>query len=258
MVGWLVGWLLSESVPLFEGGGGGGLVGPGNVLGGLSGQEGWGLGCCHCVAWMSSLQSTLCAVQHAESPCSRSCNPASMSPPAIPPPTPKPACTAAQDRIAEFELKLMDISSENLGIPETEYAASVRMPSAEFQRICRDLSTIGDTGVLGGWRALFFVGGEESRASVSSCCRGDAGAHGRARREGAPVESRRRVLLLPLFSPPPFSPSQPNARAVEISVTKDGIKFGTAGDIGSASVICRQNTSVDRVREGGVCVQQPV
>lgn len=40
----------------------------------------------------------------------------------------------------------MDISSENLGIPETEYAASVRMPSAEFQRICRDLSSIGDTG----------------------------------------------------------------------------------------------------------------
>lgn len=52
----------------------------------------------------------------------------------------------AQDKVSEFELKLMDISSENLGIPETEYAASVRMPSAEFQRICRDLSSIGDTG----------------------------------------------------------------------------------------------------------------
>lgn len=79
----------------------------------------------------------------------------------------------------------MDISSENLGIPETEYAASVRMPAPEFQRICRDLSTIGDT--------------------------------------------------------------------VEMSVTKDGIRFATAGDIGNASVICRQNTAVDRVgdtREG--------
>lgn len=40
----------------------------------------------------------------------------------------------------------MDIDSEHLGIPETEYHAIVRMPSAEFARICKDLSSIGDTG----------------------------------------------------------------------------------------------------------------
>ena len=33
----------------------------------------------------------------------------------------------------------MDIDSEHLGIPDTEYAATVKMPSAEFQRIRRDL-----------------------------------------------------------------------------------------------------------------------
>ncbi len=33
---------------------------------------------------------------------------------------------------------------------------------------------------------------------------------------------------------------------VVISVTKDGIKFSTSGDIGSANVTCRQNTSVDK------------
>ena len=75
-------------------------------------------------------------------------------------------------RVAEFELRLMDITSENLGIPDTEYAATVRMPAVEFQRIVKDLATIGDT--------------------------------------------------------------------VEISVTKDGVKFATAGDIGSATVIVRQ------------------
>jgi len=53
---------------------------------------------------------------------------------------------ADQERISDFEMKLMDIDSEHLGIPETEYEAIVRMPSAEFARICRDLSTIGDTG----------------------------------------------------------------------------------------------------------------
>ena len=41
----------------------------------------------------------------------------------------------------------MDIDSEHLGIPETEYSAVVRMPAAEFARICKDLSNIGDTGV---------------------------------------------------------------------------------------------------------------
>jgi Proliferating cell nuclear antigen, C-terminal domain len=33
---------------------------------------------------------------------------------------------------------------------------------------------------------------------------------------------------------------------VVIGVTKDGIKFSTSGDIGSANVTCRQNTSVDK------------
>lgn len=50
-----------------------------------------------------------------------------------------------QDKISDFEMKLMDIDSEHLGIPEEEYEAVVTMPSAEFLRICRDLSTIGDT-----------------------------------------------------------------------------------------------------------------
>jgi proliferating cell nuclear antigen len=55
---------------------------------------------------------------------------------------------AENDRISDFELKLMDIDSEHLGIPETEYSAVVRMPAGEFQRICKDLANIGDTGTL--------------------------------------------------------------------------------------------------------------
>lgn len=55
----------------------------------------------------------------------------------------------------------MDIDSEHLGIPETEYEAIVRMPSAEFARICKDLSTIGDTGRC-------FSGGHSTQATVSS------------------------------------------------------------------------------------------
>lgn len=56
--------------------------------------------------------------------------------------------SANQDRISDFELKLMDINEEQLGIPATEYKSTVKMPSTEFQRIIRDMMTLGDTCVI--------------------------------------------------------------------------------------------------------------
>ncbi len=38
---------------------------------------------------------------------------------------------AEQDKISEFELKLMDIDSDHLGIPDTEYTAKITMPAGE-------------------------------------------------------------------------------------------------------------------------------
>ncbi|KAH8818687.1 proliferating cell nuclear antigen, N-terminal domain-containing protein [Flagelloscypha sp. PMI_526] len=49
------------------------------------------------------------------------------------------------DRISQYDLKLMDIDSETLGIPDTEYEAIVTMPSAEFSRIVRDLTQLGES-----------------------------------------------------------------------------------------------------------------
>ena len=54
--------------------------------------------------------------------------------------------SANSDRLSEYDLKLMDIDQEHLGIPETEYAATISLPSAEFQRICRDLIAISESG----------------------------------------------------------------------------------------------------------------
>lgn len=53
-----------------------------------------------------------------------------------------------QERIADFELKLMDIDAEPLGIPDTSYKTTIRLPSGEFQRIIRDLQVLGDTCVI--------------------------------------------------------------------------------------------------------------
>lgn len=52
------------------------------------------------------------------------------------------------DRISEYDLKLMDIDQEHLGIPETEYAATISMPAAEFKRITTDLMAMSESGML--------------------------------------------------------------------------------------------------------------
>ena len=51
------------------------------------------------------------------------------------------------ERVSEYELKLMDIDQEHLSIPETDYDATIVMSSAEFQRICRDLMVISESGI---------------------------------------------------------------------------------------------------------------
>ncbi|XP_055824380.1 proliferating cell nuclear antigen-like [Solanum dulcamara] len=71
------------------------------------------------------------------------------------------------------------------------YYAIVRMSSSEFGRICKDISSIGDT--------------------------------------------------------------------VVISMTKEGVKFSTRGDIGTANIVCRQNTTVDKPKEATVIeMNEPV
>ncbi|KAI0017648.1 proliferating cell nuclear antigen [Xylariomycetidae sp. FL0641] len=86
--------------------------------------------------------------------------------------------SSENDRISEYDLKLMDIDQEHLGIPETEYAATISMPSAEFKRICTDLMAMSES--------------------------------------------------------------------VTIEATKDGIKFHSAGDIGSGAVTLRSHNNVEK------------
>ena len=54
--------------------------------------------------------------------------------------------SSESDRLSEYDIKLMDIDQEHLGIPETEYSATISMPSSEFQRICRDLMALSESG----------------------------------------------------------------------------------------------------------------
>lgn len=69
------------------------------------------------------------------------------------------------DRVAEYDMKLLDIDSEHLGIPDTQYDAVVRMSSAEFSRICRDLGALGESVKI-----------EVSKEGVNFSAEGDIGA----------------------------------------------------------------------------------
>ena len=52
------------------------------------------------------------------------------------------------ERVSEYDLKLLDIDADQLGIPDAEYEATVEMSSAEFLRITKDLSNLGESVTL--------------------------------------------------------------------------------------------------------------
>ena len=86
-----------------------------------------------------------------------------------------------ETEVSEYELKLMNLDSEYLGIPDTQYSVNIQMPSHKFQRICRDLAQFGDT--------------------------------------------------------------------ITISCAKDGVRFGTSGDLGTGNIRLFQTASQDNPDE---------
>merc|ERR1711977_167793 len=51
----------------------------------------------------------------------------------------------AEDEVSEFDLKLMQIESEHMEIPEQQYQVVAQMPSAKFLKIVKDLKEFGET-----------------------------------------------------------------------------------------------------------------
>merc|ERR1712076_188662 len=73
--------------------------------------------------------------------------------------------TGEEDRISEFDLELMQIESEHMEIPEQQYKVTAKMPSAEFQKICRDLKEFGETMQI-----------KASKEGITFSVQGDVGA----------------------------------------------------------------------------------
>ena len=73
------------------------------------------------------------------------------------------------DRLSEFNLNLLSLETEHMGIPEQEYAAVVQIPSAELNRICKELSQLSDTINIdiNKERVIFSVNGDTGRGAIS-------------------------------------------------------------------------------------------
>ncbi|KAK6969919.1 proliferating cell nuclear antigen [Biomphalaria glabrata] len=76
-----------------------------------------------------------------------------------------------QEKVSDYEMKLIDLDTEHLGIPDTEYSCVVKMLSAEFQRICRDLSQLGDSVVVACTKegVTFSASGELGTGNIKLC-----------------------------------------------------------------------------------------
>jgi len=116
--------------------------------------------------------------------------------------------SANSDRISEYDIKLMDIDQEHLGIPETEYAATISMPSTEFQRICRDLMAISESGSqhrinegrpIADWEPL--VGIECTKEGVKFSAAGDIGSGSVTLRSHSDVEKPENNVEINLSEP---------------------------------------------------------
>merc|ERR1712167_533324 len=127
----------------------------------------------------------------------------------------------SQDRISDFELKLMDIDSEHLGIPDTDYKAQIKMPANEFQRICRDLAILGDTVTIA-------IGKEGVKFSVS----GEMGSGNMTLRPNTSVETKEEDQIPVDFEEPVslnfalrylnfFTKATPLSSTVTLSLSKD-------------------------------------
>ncbi|KAL4972677.1 Mysoin-binding motif of peroxisomes-domain-containing protein [Aspergillus desertorum] len=98
--------------------------------------------------------------------------------------------SAETDRLSEYDIKLMDIDQEHLAIPETEYAATIEMPSVEFQRICRDLNALSESVVI-----------EATKEGVKFSCQGDIGSGSVTIRQHTSVDKPEQNVTIVLSEP---------------------------------------------------------
>lgn len=70
----------------------------------------------------------------------------------------------ARSKACEYQLKLMTLDTDAMGIPDMEYRSNVVLSSAEFAKIARDMAVFGDTVTV-----------DIDQSGVKFSCSGDVG-----------------------------------------------------------------------------------
>jgi len=94
------------------------------------------------------------------------------------------------DRISEYDLKLMDIDTEHLGIPDTDYFATIAMPASEFQRICRDFIQLSESVTI-----------SATKEGVQFSCAGDIGKGSVTLKQKRDTENENKSTTIELNEP---------------------------------------------------------
>ena len=80
-----------------------------------------------------------------------------------------------QEKRTEFQLNLIRLDSEHLGIPETQYSSEVTMNAQDFQKLCKELHQLSETVQIEAsvTSIKFTVEGEVGNGSVQIMTSGD-------------------------------------------------------------------------------------
>ena len=148
----------------------------------------------------------------------------------------------------------MDIESEHLGIPETEYKCNVRLPSLEFQRIIRGKRkwrNVTDP------RDVIKVKSNRETIIQINFYHLVVGRYSESRLSGTAKTESENLLsgLYTAFCAPRQQSTSYHLSywtletdlgvlgdTCSIAVTKEGIKFSSSGDLGTGSIMLKHNT----------------
>ncbi|XP_050078375.1 proliferating cell nuclear antigen [Anopheles maculipalpis] len=124
------------------------------------------------------------------------------------------------EKVSDYEMKLMNLDQEHLGIPETDYACVVRMPAMEFARICRDLSQFGESVVI-----------SCTKEGVKFSASGDAGSANIKLAQTASVDKEEESVIIEMQEPVTltfacrylnsFTKATPLCNQVQLSMSAD-------------------------------------
>ncbi|KAJ3344875.1 hypothetical protein HDU91_007523 [Kappamyces sp. JEL0680] len=127
------------------------------------------------------------------------------------------------NRVSEYELKLMDVDAEHLAIPESDYDCTFQMSSTEFKNIVTNMSALSETVTV-----------SVTKEGIQFACEGDIGSGSitvKPNADSIDEEDEENQTVIHLNSPVSvllsvkflvdFSKATPLSKTVTLGITND-------------------------------------